>query len=147
MIIPISFILALLADTIAWQYAPNFSLLVLIYWCMVRPQAVGIGVAFGLGLLQDSLSGVLLGQHAFGFVIIAYLSHQLSPRIRLFPIWQQTLSILMLLTLEQLLYLWIMALTYQPPDTLLYWMPSITGTVLWPILFLLLQQLHHPSKL
>ncbi|MFB3079102.1 MAG: rod shape-determining protein MreD [Lysobacterales bacterium] len=36
--------------------------LVLIYWVVALPQRVGVLVAFGLGILLDTLEGAVLGQ-------------------------------------------------------------------------------------
>lgn len=120
---------------------PDWIALVLIYWCTTSPRRVGIGTGWTLGLLIDTLKGSLLGQHALGLSIVAFLSLKLHERMRLYPVWQQTLTILMLLTLYQLINLWILGVTGQPPRTWDYWMPSFTGMLLWPIIYVLLQKI------
>ena len=118
---------------------PDIVAMVLIYWCMATPEQIGVGIAFATGLLVDTLTGTLLGQHALGLSIIAYLTLSLYQRIRLFPLWQQSLFVLVLLTINQALSLWVNGIIGRPIHTLKYWMPSLIGMLLWPVVFKLLR--------
>lgn len=122
-------------------YRPEWAALVIVYWCMALPQRVGVTIAWFTGLLLDVLKGALLGQHALALTVIAYVALNLHQRIRVFPLWQQSLAVLMLLALYQLLVLWFDGITGQPPKTWSYWMPSLAGMVLWPWLFIILRDL------
>ncbi len=130
----------------AEYYRPEWVALVLVYWCMALPQRVGVGVGWTAGLLLDVLKGALLGQHALGLAVTAYLTLSLHQRIRVFPLWQQALTVLMLLTLYQLLLLWFDGITGQPPKGWVYWMPSLTGMLLWPWVFIVLRDLRRRFK-
>jgi rod shape-determining protein MreD len=116
----------------AQGYRPQWVALTLIYWCLALPQRVGVGWAFAVGLVLDVLVGTLLGQHALSLSLVAYLTLELHQRIRVFPLWQQSLSVLVLLWVERLLTLWIMGATGQPTPTLWYWAPSIVSMLCWP---------------
>jgi len=79
-----SFALALFLNFLPWRdlrLVPDFVALVLVFWCVRQPRLVGLGVAWTLGLLSDAGNGVLLGQHALAYSIIAFLSIWLSRRI------------------------------------------------------------------
>lgn len=115
---------------------PEWTALILIYWCMALPQRVGVTVAWTVGLLQDVLQGFLLGSHALAFGIAAFLTLKLHQRIRVFPLWQQALSTLLLLLVIQLILLWVRGLSGHPDADWQYWLPALTGTALWPPLFL-----------
>lgn len=106
--------------------------LVMIHWCLTLPERVGVLWSFGAGLILDVVTGSLLGQHALGLSLIAYLAVELHARVRLFPPWQQSLFVLVLLLADRLLTLWIIGATGQPMPTLIYWTPCFLGFLLWP---------------
>jgi rod shape-determining protein MreD len=125
---------------------PDWAALILIYWCMALPQRVGVGVGWLVGLGQDALQSTLLGQHALGYTIIAYLTIKLHQRIRIFPLWQQALSVLVLLLLTRIILFWINGLVGRPATTPTIWLAAITGTLLWPWVFLIMREFrrsHH----
>jgi rod shape-determining protein MreD len=125
----------------AQTYRPQWYTLVLIYWCFALPQRVGVASGWALGLIVDVITGSLLGQHALSLSIIAFLSVKLHLRVRVFPLWQQSLTVLVLLALERLLSLWIIGATGQPTPSLLYWTPALVGMLLWPWVFVLLRDI------
>jgi rod shape-determining protein MreD len=80
----------------AAPYRPEWTLLVLLYWTIVLPHRVGIGTAWLTGLSMDTLRSTPLGEHALVFSLMAYLCLRLSRYFRVYPLWQQTLGILLL---------------------------------------------------
>ncbi|MCC6209033.1 MAG: rod shape-determining protein MreD [Gammaproteobacteria bacterium] len=145
-IIVLSF-LAALALTIlplpGWIAAirPEWAVLVLIYWCMALPGRVGVGWAWVVGLLLDVLRGGLLGQHALSFALVAYVTLHLHQRIRVFPLWQQAVSVLILVLLHLLLQLWIKGISGNPPPAMSFLLPALSSMLLWPLMFLGLRRL------
>jgi len=125
---------------------PEWAALVLAYWCMALPHRIGVGTGWIAGLLLDVMTGSLMGQHALSMTIVAYLVINLHQRIRLFPLWQQAIVIWMLLNLYQLLLLWFDGITGQPSKGLTFWLPPISGMILWPGIFLLLRRLRRTHK-
>ncbi|GIT14758.1 MAG: hypothetical protein CM1200mP36_05140 [Gammaproteobacteria bacterium] len=63
--------------------------------------------ALCLGLALDSLSGALLGQHAIAMLVVVYLSLRFHLRIRVFPIWQMTMTVFVMLAIHEFLLFWI----------------------------------------
>lgn len=143
-IILLLFLLALVLNIMplplwAQDFRPQWLALVLIYWCMALPERVGVGTAWTLGLLQDAVSGALLGQHALSLSVMAFLTVRLHQRIRIFPLWQQALSVFVLLLVERLLSLWVIGATGQPTPSLWYWAAAPVGMLLWPWLYVVLR--------
>lgn len=141
-----SFVAALLFSMVvmpgwAAPFRPEWTVLVLIYWCLALPHRVNVGYGWLVGLCVDVLSGALLGQHALGFAVIAYLVVKLHQRLRVFPIWQQALSVMVFVALEQLLVLWVQGMIGMARESWTYWLPSIVSGLLWPWTFLLLRRL------
>lgn len=119
---------------------PQWSLLVVLYWVLALPHRVGIFSAWLVGLTVDVLGGSLLGEHALGYALAAFVVLRLHRQVRPFPAWQQAVLLLGLLLLQQLVSLWVMGITGRPPGSLLaYFMPSLVGMLLWPWLFALLR--------
>jgi rod shape-determining protein MreD len=114
---------------------PDWVGLTLIFWCLALPYRVSVGSGFVAGLLLDVLTGALLGQHALALSLIAYVCVRLHQRIRIYPMWQQSLTVLILLILHQLLTLWIDSIIGRPGRPLSYWLPSLIGAALWPLVF------------
>ena len=139
-----SFVLALILTVLplpdwAQSLRPPWAPMVLLYWCIAVPDRVGVGTGWTVGILVDVLTGSLLGQHALGLSVGAYIAVRLHQRIRLFPLWQQALTVLLLLLVERLLALWISGAAGRPPPPLWYWGPPVVGMFLWPWLFIILR--------
>src|SRR6185312_15569693 len=95
-----SFAIALLLNFLPWKdlrLVPDFVALVLAFWCVRQPRLVGLGVAWTLGLLADAGNGVLLGQHALAYSLLAFLAVWLSRRILWFGPMLQSLHIALIL--------------------------------------------------
>jgi rod shape-determining protein MreD len=141
-----SFAVAILLNVLpipgwAEPFRPDFVALALIYWCIALPHRISVGTGWTLGIILDLLYGALLGQHALAKSVIAFLADRLHPQLRMFPRWQQAVSVLVLLVINQLLVIWIRGAIGQEPGTIAYWTPSIVGMVLWPIAFATLRDL------
>ena len=99
-----SFACALLLDFLPWRnvaLVPDFVALVLAFWCVRQPRLVGLGAGWLLGLLIDVGNGVLLGQHALAYSLLAFAAITLSRRVLWFPLWGQALHIAALLLFAQ----------------------------------------------
>jgi len=99
-----SFAIALLANFLPWKsvaLVPDFVALVLVFWCVRQPRLVGLGAGWLLGLLIDAGNGVLMGQHALAYSLLAFASITLSRRILWFPLWSQALHVAALLLFAQ----------------------------------------------
>lgn len=150
-LILITFIIAMMLTIIPLpetlqHIRPEWTALVLIYWCMALPQRIGVGIAWISGLLLDVLTGSLLGQHALSMTVVAYLTLNMHQRVRLFPLWQQAAVVWMLLNLHQLLLLWFDGITGQPAKGLTFWLPPISGMILWPAIFMVLRKIRRRYK-
>ena len=118
---------------------PEWVALILIYWVMALPHRVGMGTAFFLGLLLDVIKGSVLGLNALSLTIIAFLTLLLHQRLRMFPLAQQALMVMVLVGINQLLFHWMQAITGYTGEALIFLLPSIISGLLWPWLFVVLR--------
>jgi rod shape-determining protein MreD len=98
-------------------------------------------MAWFTGLLLDVSYGTLMGQHAIGMVLVIYVIHLQHQRLRVASLLQQAIVIFFLLLLKQLLTLWVSGMLGHAPDSWTYFMPTITSTLLWPWVYLILRDL------
>ena len=90
-----AYLLAVLPWSGAWLLArPDFVLVVLLFWTIHEPRTIGQGMAFALGLLMDVSDSMLLGQHAFAYVIAVFGGQIFRVRILAFGLGEQTLHVL-----------------------------------------------------
>jgi len=121
---------------------PLWLALLLSYWTLYLPHRVGMTSAWLCGLAMDVLYGSLLGQNALVLALVSFLVQLLQQRLRVFPIWQQSLVLLVVLGLAQLVQLWLYVLAgNRPPPTLLFLLPVLVSALLWPWLFAILRGL------
>ena len=100
---------------------------------ILRPLWLALLVtAMCLGLAEDVLYGTLLGQNALILTLITFLVLSLQQRLRMFPMWQQCLVILVIFGLAQLVQLWLSALTGNRQPTLALVLPALVSALLWP---------------
>ncbi len=126
---------------------PEWVALTLLYWCMALPNRVGVGIAWMTGIFLDVLRGGLLGQDALTLAIIVYIVLKFYRRIRVAPLWQQSVTIFGLMILHLLLNMWIKGITGQPPLSWDYWLPAFSSMLIWPLLFMGLRELRRHFRL
>ena len=124
------------------EYArPEWVVLAMLYWALAMPEKIGVTVAWVVGLFLDVSQGAIIGQHAVGLVIIVFVINTQYQRIRVFSLAQQALVVLLLLLIKQLLVLWVSGMVGQAPDIGLYFLPALTGAIVWPWVFIVLRDL------
>ena len=101
----------------ATPFRPYWVALVMIYWCLTAPGQIGVLAGWVTGLLLDVLTGGLLGLHALGLSIIAYLTLLIYRRARLWPLWQQSLIVTAILLNDRVIALWVRGLVGQEIGT------------------------------
>ena len=120
--------------------APDWVLLVLIYWAFATPETASVGKAWFVGLLVDVLTGQLLGQYALAYAVSVYLCVKQYKRIRHNPAIQQSLFVCLILFVAQLIIFWVERINGQtmPVQS---WLPVLTGGLVWPVLLWLMRKI------
>ena len=119
----------------AWlaPFRPDWVALTVIFWSLALPRRFGILSSAACGIALDTLKGSLLGQHALALAVINYLCLKSYQRIRVFPIWQQTISVLLLLFVYHFLLFWIDGASGNMSAALARWKPAVVSVALWPL--------------
>src|SRR5205814_4733663 len=114
------------------RLVPDSVARVLAFWCVPRRRLVGLGVGGMLGLLTDAGNGVLLGQHALAYSLLAFLSVWLSRRILWFGPMLQSLHIALILLVTQAAVLVVRLGAGDPFPGWPIIVGPLLGAVLWP---------------
>jgi rod shape-determining protein MreD len=142
-----SLVCALLLNLFIWPdwsllFKPDFVALILLYWCTHKPNRVGIGIAWMVGIFSDVADATLFGQHALAYSVLAFGGIVLNRRIQMFDFRQQTLQVFPLLLSSYLVF----ALINWQMHGYVVWeflLGSATSALLWTPTTLLLQKLRH----
>ena len=143
-VIVATFVFALLLTALpmpelAATWRPAWVALVLVYWCMAAPERVGVVSGWTAGLFLDVMTGTLLGQHALGLSVVAYIAHRTHRRVRVLPLWRQGITIFVLVFLYQALVLWSNGIRGIPVTAPAYWTSPLVSMLLWPWIFVVLR--------
>jgi rod shape-determining protein MreD len=134
-----------LADSVE-PFRPDWLALIVIFWTMQLPRTWSVGSAWIIGIVLDASYGTLLGQHALALCVIAFATVRFHLLMRVFPLSQLTATIFALLALYQFILFWVNGVAGVSAPTITYWAPVITGTLIWPFLFIFLSGVRHGSR-
>ena len=119
-------------------FRPEWVVLVLIFWCMVKPDRINVGFAWLLGLFLDMLYDSLLGMHGLALSIIVYLMTRFYHRMQVFPILHQSFVVFALVGIYQLIIMLIYGMTGQFNYQWQFILPAFTSMLFWPWMSVLL---------
>jgi rod shape-determining protein MreD len=114
---------------------PDWVSLVILYWVIAVPQQVGMTTAWVAGVLVDSITGNLLGQHALGLVIIAWTGLSLYERLRMYSALQQAFIVFLTVAIAQCIDMAIEIVARDARWTSWVLAPAVTSALLWPFAF------------
>lgn len=120
-------------------FRPAWVLMVLIYWAMITPYRVSVGVAWLTGMVMDLLNGTLLGEHALAYTIVIHFVSRWYLRLSMYPMLQQGFSIFIFVLMYQFVLYCIQGFIGKLPTSQFYWLSTVTSTLLWPWLYVLLR--------
>ncbi len=151
-VLPATFVVAFVMFALPvgeeWKsYMPAWVTLVLIYWCLATPEKITLGTGWLIGLGLDILAFGLLGRYALTKTLITYLTRRVALRVRVYPVWQQSVFVLMLLALESVILVAIGYLIEGNIQGLAQWRALAIGAALWPFIFWFLRHCRRWSRL
>jgi rod shape-determining protein MreD len=115
---------------------PDWVAVVLLYWSLMAPRHFSLMTAFWMGIALDTLSGALLGQNALALLVIVYLAERFHLRLRVFPVSQLALTVLLLLGLYEFILFWVDGMAGRTVPLVERWVPPLTGTLVWVALYM-----------
>jgi len=122
----------------AEPFRPDWLALLVIFWAMQLPRTWSVGSAWIVGLVLDVSSGTLIGQHALALCLVAFATVRFHLLMRVFPLSQLSATIFALLAMYQFILYWVNGVAGVSAPSVVYWAPVITGTLIWPFLYMFL---------
>jgi len=116
---------------------PDWVAVVLLYWSLMAPRHFSLLTAFWMGIALDTLTGALLGQNALALLVVVYLAEKFHLRLRVFPLSQLAITVLLLLGLYEFILIWTDGMAGRTVPLIERWLPPLTGTLAWSALYVL----------
>jgi len=130
----VAFALTILPVSEEWSlWRPEWLALTLVHWGLVSPKKSSLILAWFIGLLLDVVQGSVLGQHAFGLLLVLFITLRMRPKILKDSLFQQLFLLFLSLGTYLLINLWIMGVTGNTPPGWDYWLTVITSLLVWPL--------------
>ena len=127
-------------------FRPDWLTLLAIFWAMQLPRTWSVGSAWMIGIVLDVSYGTLLGQHALALCVIVFITVRFHLLMRVFPVLQLTATVFALLALYQFLLFWVNGVAGVSSLSINYWAPVVSGTLIWPLLFLFLSGIRYRAR-
>lgn len=121
----------------ALKIRPDFMLLVIIFWLIRAPNLCNVGTAWFVGLFIDLATGGTFGQYALAYTVTAFFAVSYQRRLVLFNGTQQLFYVFLLLFISQIVLLILKTFSGIQFIGWAYFIPSITGVILWRIAVML----------
>lgn len=128
------------------SFRPDWLALLVIFWTMQLPRTWSVGTAWIIGIVLDVSQGTLLGQHALTLCVVAFVTVRFHLLMRVFPLPQMTATVLPLLALYQFLLFWINGVAGIDAPSVTYWGPVISGTLVWPVVMMILSGMRYRTQ-
>jgi len=118
--------------------APEWLLLINIYWAIALPTNNKLLIAFISGYLVDILYGQILGITSLTFVIFIYIILRLYNSLRYMTITQQMIVIAFFILIKQHLFIWLNSVVGVDLEYYDLMISTFISGILWsPIYFML----------
>lgn len=149
--ISVSFLFALIYSCLPIAPGSIFSIdamvLLILCWCFIEPKSPpSLTMVWIVGLLQDILSGTMLGEHALALVVTCYIILKLYRRMRFFALWQQVLCIGCLALINHLLIALLEASQGRFASVFIVIAPAVMSMALWLLIGSIIFRKHDLSS-
>lgn len=144
----ISLLVAIYPLPPSWAaYRPELLCLVVIYWVLHRPDQVGVGIAWGVGLIQDIVEDSVWGGHALALAFVAYVCLMSYRRLRSYSLSQQTFWVFVFVGIHQLFVNWMQGLDGYGSPARFMTISALVTAAFWPILVICLHLVQRRYRL
>ena len=132
-------LLLLLTTLPIGYYAPEWLLLINVYWAIAIPSNNKLFLAFLSGFLVDIAFAQILGVTSLLYVIFIYIMLKLYNSLRYMTVTQQMVVILFFILIKQHIFIW---LNYILSIESNYWSLIISAfitSIIWPVTYYILR--------
>ena len=123
------------------QYRLPWLSMTVIFFSIFNISLIGIISAWFSGLILDIMSGGLMGENALILAVLSYLAYRFRFQIRVYPMWQIMIVVLILLFLGELIALWIDGVSGNMFFNIYDWINIGIAVLIWPIFMSILEKM------
>ena len=116
-------------------YAPEWMLLIVIYWAIELPSNNKLFLAFLTGIIVDIVYGQALGISSLFYVLLVYIILRLYNSLRYMTIAQQAVVLFVFIFLKQHLLVWAYYIIDRNIDYQALLIGSIVTASIWPLIY------------
>lgn len=147
----LTFVVTLLLDFMPFPFEvffwlPDLTALTLLFWSIQRPQTVGMGVAFIMGLLVDIGTAASLGVHAISYTVMVFFILSYRRQIVLYGHIMQLLVVWAALLCHQVVLVAVGVFFNQQMVIWQSFIAPMAGALLWPLFSQLMLVLMHSGR-
>ena len=138
LIILITIILGLFISLITLPlgyYAPEWILLIVVYWAIAVPSNNKLFLAFLVGIIVDIVYGQVLGISSLFYVLLVYVILRLYNSLRYMTIAQQAVVLLIFMIIKQHLLVWAYFIIDRNIDYQALLVGSFISALVWPLIY------------
>ena len=123
------------------QYRLPWLKMTVIFFSIFNISLIGIISAWFSGLILDIMSGGLMGENALILAVLSYLAYRFRFQIRVYPMWQIMIVVLILLFLGELIAIWIDGVSGNMFFNIYDWINVGIAVLVWPIFMKVLEKM------
>ena len=127
-------------DWLGWL-RPAWVLVIVFYWAFAVPHRTGLISAWLVGLLLDIALADPLGLNAMLLAGVTYVAWRFCDRLKMYAISQQCVIVFLLILAADVVRLLVQDLAWDRGFSPLVLVPALVSTLLWPVVYLVLEQL------
>ena len=116
-------------------YAPEWILLIVVYWAIAVPSNNKLFLAFLVGIIVDNVSGQVLGISSHFYVQLVYVILRLYNSLRYMTIAQQAVVLLIFIIIKQHLLVWAYFIIDRNIDYQALLVGSFISPLVWPLIY------------
>ncbi len=120
-------------------YAPEWLLLINIYWAIAVPSNNKIFLAFLSGFLVDIAFAQILGITSLLYVIFIFIMLRLYNSLRYMTVSQQSVVILFFLLIKQHIFVWLNYVLSMDSNYQSLLISALITSIIWPVTYYLLR--------
>jgi len=120
------------------DFMPNMVLMVVVYWAIYRPDVLGLGTAWLIGIVNDFLTLSMVGQHALIYVVVVFVLNVDSAKTRNYAFLEYMTWLILFIVFDMLITVLFNRLFQQVEFEAGMLYSVLGGIIIWPWLYVLL---------
>ena len=120
------------------DFVPNLVLMVIVYWAIYRPDVMGMGMAWIVGIIHDSLTISMIGQHALIYVTVVFVFNSGVEKTRNYAFLEYMTWLILFIVFDVLMSVLFNRIFLQTEFEWAVLSSILGGIIIWPWLYVLL---------